>query len=121
MSHEFDTFQRNMLLTGRELYAEIASSSEDTRVFVRIWGYRHDPLDRGGRLASVFLNADHSDNRYGLQVTEVSKDALQHMIYLFEDATDLEFRNNIAGLDDLAELLGRFLPDFSRLASALPD
>jgi hypothetical protein len=43
MTHDFDTFQVNMLLTGRDLYALLPDTPEGRLVILTVWGYEQAP------------------------------------------------------------------------------
>ncbi len=112
-----DTFQVNMLLTGRDLYAALPQAPEGRLVFLNVWGYEHAPDHPWGRPPSIFLNADHSGVRFGVRVFEVDRAAV-HAGY--DDAErDLVFRNEITSLDELQQALATYLDDFSALVSSI--
>ena len=117
MVRQFTTFQVNMLLTGRHLYAPLlqAPAAVGHLVFLNVWGYEQTPDHPGGRRPSIFLNADHSAVRFGLRIVQVDLAAWHAGSYDAE--RDLDLPNNITSLDELQEVLAPYLDDFSALVS----
>ena len=111
---KLDTWQTNMLLTGKGLGAEIAPETEGYRAFLYVWGYSVDPAR--GRRPSIFLNADHSDVRFAFRAVELPP------AYLDDDDADyfeheLGAQREIASLEALESALAPYLDDLSRLIS----
>lgn len=114
MSARLDTWQTNMLLTGKGLGAEIAPKSEGYRAFLYVWGNSVDPVRRGR--PSIFLNADHSDVRFAFRAVELPEQ------YLDDDDADyyereLGAQREIASIEALERALAPYLDDLSRLIS----
>jgi hypothetical protein len=116
MAPRFDTFQRNMLLTGGNLYAVLPAAQADHRVVLTLWGYEETPEHPGGRSPSIFLNGDHSNERFVLDVVEVRLADVE--AGYDTPGTDLFFRNDIASIDELERLVASYLDDFTRLTSS---
>lgn len=111
------TRQRNNLLTGNDLTAEIPASSKDRRAFVTIHAYRESGR-LGGRFLSKFLNADHSDVRFWLRKYEIDQALLE--VPRFPDLEELHdhiFEHDIKSIEALKVELARYLDDFSQLGS----
>jgi hypothetical protein len=68
VQQHLDTRQRNNLLTGNSLAAELPATSPERRAFVVVGAYR-DVGRPGGARVSRFLNADQSDVRFWLEST----------------------------------------------------
>jgi hypothetical protein len=117
MTRQFATFQVNMLLTGRHLYAPVlqAPAAVGHLVFLEVWGYEQTPDHPGGRLPSIFLNADPSRVRFVLHVVDI--DIADWHTGSYDAERDLDLRNNITSLDVLREVLVPYLDDFSALVS----
>jgi|SRR5690348_10388712 hypothetical protein len=113
MASRFTTFQRNMLLTGRNLYAVLPAAQADHRVVLTMWGYEETPDHPGGRLPSIFLNGDHSNERFVLDIVEVRLADVQ--AGYDTSGKDLFFRNGIATLEELERLVASYLDDFTLL------
>lgn len=119
MTIHLDTFQVNMLLTGRDLCAVIPSSREDHRLVITVCGYEEDSRRPWGRASSVFLNGDHSNTCFRFQVDEVSAAELEYYLGYDEWGKTVVFRNGIASLDELHEVIGYYLDDFAVLVSSI--
>jgi hypothetical protein len=115
MTKQLNMRQKNNLLIGNDLAAEVTASNNDFRAFVSIGSYLPSP--GGGRRPSKILNAKNQDKiRFWLRKYEIHKDYIENMW----DVTDnnlrnSSFRNEISSLDELEAELGKYLEDFSQL------
>ncbi len=116
MQH-LDIRQRNNLLTGNDLTAEIPASSKERRAFVTIHAYRESGR-LGGRSLSKYLNANESDVRFWLRKYEIDRALLE--VPRFPDLEELHdhiFERDIKSIEALEAELAHHLDDFSLLGS----
>ncbi len=108
------TFQRNNLIIGTRLAAELQASSPELRAFVVIGAYRQTPS--GPRRPSKILNADYDTLRFFLRKYEVSRHALAMDEYTSdEDLTHAIYMHDIQSIDQLEQELEQYMQDFSRM------
>jgi hypothetical protein len=113
-----DMRQRNNLLTGNELAAELPASAAGRRAFVAVVAYRDTGMP-GEAAVSKFLDADTSDVRFSLSKYEVERALMDAGGWLSEDDVHgLVFTTGIASLEALEAELAAYLDDFSRLSTA---
>ena len=108
------TFQRNNLLTGTRLAAELQASSPELRAFVVIGAYRQ--TQSGPKRPSKMLNAEHDTLRFWLRTYEVSR----HALAMDEDIIDEDliheiYIRDIQSIDQLEQELAQHIQDFSRM------
>jgi hypothetical protein len=108
------TFQRNNLIIGTRLAAELQASSPELRAFVVIGAYRQTPS--GPKRPSKMLNAEHDTLRFWLRKYEVSRQALA----MDEDIIDEDlihdiYIRDIQSIDQLEQELAQHMQDFSRM------
>jgi hypothetical protein len=115
VSARLDTWQTNMLLTGKRLGAEIAPATEGYRAFLYAWGYSVDPA-RQGR-PSNFLNANHSDVRFAFRAVELPG---EHLTSDSADYFEHELVNEreLASIEALEDALAPYLDNLSWLISS---
>ncbi len=133
MTERLDIRQRNNLLAGNSLTAEIAGTSANRRAFLSVQPYRLDLDPPSNELSralygnkrkafSRFLNADHSDIRFVVRSFEVDTDDLD--VYLREswvsydaelEVYELTSRLDIAGIEGLETELRKYLDNLSAL------
>lgn len=76
---KLSTFQRNNLITGTDLAAEIPSSSPELRAFVVVGAYVWAPSGHAKR-PSKFLNAEQDGLRFWVRKYEVKKSDIERWI-----------------------------------------
>jgi hypothetical protein len=118
MRQKLDTWQTNMLLTGKPLGAEIPAPTANCRAFLNVSSYC-EGADSAKR-PSIFLNGDHSDVRFELRVVEVANEYVGNPVVgwdwdLYE--RELAKQSGIASIDELEQVLHSYLDDFSSLIS----
>ena len=115
MTKQLNMRQKNNLLIGNDLAAEVTASNNDFRAFVSIGSYLPSP--GGGRRPSKILNAKNQDKiRFWLRKYEIHKDYIENMWDVTDnDLRNSSFRNEISSLDELEAELGKYLEDFSQL------
>jgi len=112
-----DMRQRNNLITGNELAAELPASSPERRAFVVVGAYR-DVGRPGGARVSKYLNADQSDVRFWLRKHEIDKVFIEHGWWPGEnDLLDSVLTTGISSIETLEAELAHYLDDFTRLGS----
>jgi hypothetical protein len=114
---QLDMRQRNNLITGNQLAAELPASALGRRAFVVVGAYR-DAGRPGGARVSKFLNADQSDVRFWLRRYEVDTVFIERGWWPGEDDLhDDVFKNSIPSIEALEAELAHYLDDFSRLGT----
>ena len=101
-----NTFQRNNLITGTHLAAEIRPSSSERRAFVVIGAYLQAQSGPVKPLKS--LNIEQDNLRFWMRKYEINKDLME----IAKDITDDDllnaiYLNNIQTLEELENELGR--------------
>jgi hypothetical protein len=119
MRQQFTIIQTNLLLTGRQLSAEIPSSKEGYRAFIQIWGYRSDPAHPFRRRLSPVLTDDHSDAQFTLHIFEVSQADLDAQFDLDDVLTDLAYYQGLPDLETVETLLSDYLANYSILTTSM--
>jgi len=111
------TRQRNNLLVGNDLAVEIPALAPDCRAFVVIGAYRDDHEGLGGSRVSNYLNAsDQEDVRFWFRKYEIETVYIENDWDVAEsDLQDSLFKNDIASVEELEQILGVYLEDFSGL------
>lgn len=121
MSQQLNTWQVNMLITGKALATELPAASPSCRAFVYIYGYSSNPA-RHGR-PSKFINADHSDVRFRLRIFEVGEADMSAIVANGYESDyyerDVLYQNGIASLQDLETILRTTVDDFSALTNSV--
>ena len=107
-----NTFQRNNLVTGNDLAAELQASSPELRAFVVIGAYVQ--TQSRAKRPSKMLNADHDTLRFFLRKYEVRRRALE----MDEDISDDELIHaidihDIQSIDQLEQELVIYIQDFA--------
>lgn len=113
-----DVRQRNNLLTGNELAAELPPSTSGRRAFIVVGAYREVGIP-GGAPVSKYLNSDQSDVRFWLRKYEVDMDSINQGKKLSEeDAYNHVLRTGIPSVAAVEAELAKYLDDFSHLGIA---
>lgn len=108
------TFQRNNLLIGTRLAAELQASSPELRAFVVIGAYAQ--TQSGPRRPSKILNAEQDNLRFFLSKYEVSRHALAMDEYISDkNLIDAIYIHDIQSIDQLEQELAQYIQDFSRM------
>src|SRR5258706_13779896 len=109
---KLNTFQRNNLITGNDLAAEIQASSPELRAFVVIGA---DLQTQSGPTKPLkYLNAEQDNLRFWMRKYEINKYYIEIGKYVInEDLLNDIYLNNIQTIDDLENELGKYLQDFS--------
>lgn len=115
MTKQLDIRQKNNLLVGNGLAAEIPSSNNDFRAFVSVGSYL--PSKGGGLRPSKMLNAANQDQiRFWLRKYEIHNDYIKNMWDVSENVLrNSYFINEIPNLEELEVKLEKYLEDFSQL------
>ena len=106
------TFQRNNLLIGTRLAAELQASSAELRAFVVIGAYAQ--TQSGPKSPSKMLNAEQDTLRFWLRTYEVSR----HALAMDEDIIDEDliheiYIHDIQSIEQLEQELAQYIQDFS--------
>lgn len=106
------TFQRNNIITGNNLAAEIQSSSPELRAFIVNGAY---VLTSSGPVRpSKYLNANHNNIRFWLRKYEVNKlDLEMDRDFTHHDLLDSIYLKDIQSIEELEKELGKYIQDFS--------
>lgn len=113
----FSTFQRNNLIIGTELAAELPSSSPEKRAFVVVGGYIQ--TSSGATSPPKVLNVEQPNLRFWVRKYEVDRSALEnHLDITDHDLIDSIYLNNIQTIEDLEVELEKYIQDFSLLQVA---
>jgi hypothetical protein len=107
-------FQRNNLLTGTHLAAEVPSTSPDLRAFVVVGAYVQDQT-KSSKPARI-LNVDQDNLRFWLRKYEVNRQDLA----IDKDITEKDllrpvYLRDIQTIEDLEDTLEKYIQDFSVL------
>ena len=109
-----DTFQKNCIVTGTGLAAEIPSTSSELRAFVEIGSYTKTL--RGAAKPSKFLNVDDSNLRFWIRKYEARKKDIENDLDITQDELiNSIYVNDIQSIEDLEAEIGKYLGDFSLL------
>ena len=111
--NKLNTFQRNNLITGTDLAAEIPSSSPELRAFVVIGAYARTPSGHAKR-PSKFLNAEQNDLRFWIRRYEVKKSDIEKWITT-ADLLNSVYLNEILSIEQLEREVEQYIQDFSLL------
>ena len=118
MAKKLTIEQRNNLLVGSHLAAELPSSSDDTRVWVEVSAYSALSTPQHWVPVSKFLNADRSDQRYQLRWCEIEKGYRDYPLdwdHFVRQETEIQ---DLISIEALEDELAKYLDDFSRLEVA---
>lgn len=115
MTKKLTLEQRNNLLVGNHLAAELPSSSDNTRVWLDVSAYSSQSTRFHWVPVSTFLNADRSDQLYKIRWCEIEKayidDWLNADLYIRQQS-DVR---GLVTIEAVEETLAKYLDDFSRL------
>lgn len=129
MTQQLDIRQRNNLLVGNRLAAEITATRESRKAFVVVTPYREDngesPYDALGRWRpktfSKYINADHRDIRFNVVVFDVETTVLASYIEESRRSYDAAIEVNTlaaySGIDSLERLEEAFTNHSNDLSS----
>jgi hypothetical protein len=107
--------QRNNLLVGNTLAAELPASADDVRAWVEVRAYSTQSTRFHWVPVSKSLNADRSDQRYQLQWCEIDKEYYNHWTdadYFIRQEGEIR---DLMSIEAVEEELAKYLDDFSRL------
>lgn len=117
MNKTLDIRQRNNLITGNHLVAEIPASTPDRRAFILIGAY--EKTSRGADHPSKILNRDLDRTRFWIKTYEVDVSVLETASSLEEYQThNLKYKNEIQNVEAVEKELEEKLDDFSGLIVA---
>ena len=111
MAQHFNTRQRNNLLTGKKLAAEVPASAPNLRAFVEIWAHAAD-REWGG--VSRFLNADTSNLRFDLWKYEIDRSYYETDGWDPDHFTHGEVREKgFTSLEEFQRILCKYVDDLA--------
>ena len=109
-----DTFQKNCLITGTCLAAEIPSSCSELKAFVIIGSYTK--TDHGTAKPSKLLNVDDENLRFWIHKYEVRSSDIDKGIAIDnEQFINSVHVKDIKGIGELENKLAKYIQDFSLL------
>ena len=114
MAQQLNIRQRNNLLTGNRLAAEVPASAPNLRAFIEIWAHAAD-REWGG--VSKFLNADTSNLRFDLWKYEIDRSYYDTDGWDWDRFVrgDIHKVKDIPTIEDLERILAEYLDDVSIL------
>jgi hypothetical protein len=116
MTKKLSIEQRNNLLVGNPLAAELPSLYDDTRVWVEVMAYSRHSTPGHWVPVSTFLNADRSEQRYQLKWYETEKEYYNHWSsadYRIRRAAEVR---DVMSVEALEDVLAKYLEHVSLLA-----
>jgi hypothetical protein len=105
-------FQKNCLLTGTLLAAELVASCPQRRAFVVVGAYVQTP--EGSARVSKFLNADHSNVRFWLRKYEVKREDVERYL-ADQDLLESVHLTTIESIEALEAELHPYVEDLQHL------
>jgi hypothetical protein len=107
--------QRNNLLVGNHLAAELPSPLDDTRMWIEISAYSSQSTPQRWVPVSKFLNADRSDQRYKITWCEIETAYIHDWMNSDPYIRQQSEVRDLMTIEALEAEIAKYLDDFSHL------